>query len=52
MLFAVIIDILILFRIGAARYLKEQGKGWIFYLILIITSPAWIQLAAWIVFGH
>tara|TARA_B100000609_G_scaffold197469_1_gene194912 strand:+ start:789 stop:1091 length:303 start_codon:yes stop_codon:yes gene_type:complete len=50
--FAIVFDVLIVLRIILAKILKQRDKGWIFYLIMIYTSPLWIELAAWIVFTH
>ncbi len=39
-------DLLILLRTFAAMILRERGKGWLFYTILLYLSPIWIQVAA------
>ena len=50
--FAYAFDGLILFRIFVARACREKGKGWLFYVILCYTSPAWIEGAAYILLGR
>ena len=52
MKFAVIIDVLILIRIITAHIRKEKDKGWIFYTVLLLSSPIWIHILSWIVNGH
>ncbi|MHC4388267.1 MAG: hypothetical protein ACYSX1_06635 [Planctomycetota bacterium] len=49
--FALVFDALILARIVVAKLRKEKGKGWLFYAILLYTSPAWIELGTWILVG-
>lgn len=51
MKFALAFDGLVLLRIGMAKLLKETGKGWVFYVALLYSSPAWIHLVALIVLG-
>ena len=50
--FAIVIDVLILIRIIYAKIRHEKGRGWIFYTILLLTSPIWINLLSWIITGH
>jgi hypothetical protein len=50
--FAYILDALVLLRIGGAYIRHETGSGWRFYAGLLVTSPLWIQAAAWVVFGE
>ena len=52
MRFAIVLDILILIRIGIARIINEKGKGWIFYAILAITSPILIDFLSWLRTGQ
>ena len=40
--FAGLFDLFILCRIFIARMMSEQGNGWIFYLVLTLSSPLWI----------
>ena len=42
---------LVVLRIVIARLMREKGKGWIFYLVLLYSSPLWIEIAGWWVFG-
>jgi len=44
-------DLLVALRIGMARVIGETGRGWIFYAILIWTSPGWIEGLAILVHG-
>lgn len=41
---AIIIDVMVAVRIIVARIRHEQGKGWIFYIVLLYSSPMWIRL--------
>jgi len=41
--FALVFDGLILIRILLARHRKERNSGWVFYTILCLSSPAWIE---------
>jgi hypothetical protein len=41
---ALAFDGLLAARILAARLLREKGRGWLFYGIVCLTSPAWISL--------
>jgi hypothetical protein len=50
MTFAGILDILILSRCIVAHSRKETGSGWLFYAVLIATSPAWIEAGTWMIF--
>ena len=49
---AYLIDTLVIGRMAIARFRHEKGKGWIFYTVLLYTSPLWIEGASWIVFGR
>jgi hypothetical protein len=49
--FALILDGLVLLRIGIARLLREIGRGWVFYAALLYLSPLWIHLAFLAVLG-
>ncbi|MCP4352025.1 MAG: hypothetical protein GY795_41710 [Desulfobacterales bacterium] len=49
---AFVFDGLVVMRIIAAKLLEQKGKGWIFYAVLIYTSPLWIELASRIMIGH
>ena len=49
--FALVFDGLVLLRIGIARLWRETGKGWLFYVILLYSSPVWISVASGIVLG-
>lgn len=42
--FALIFDGLIVLRLIVARLLKQKDRGWIFYAILLYSSPLWIEL--------
>lgn len=42
--FAMIFDGLMLLRISVAHLVHERGEGWLFYAILIYSSPLWIRL--------
>ncbi len=44
MLFAAVLDLLWGLRVGLACYRQERGRGWVFYALLILTSPLWINL--------
>jgi len=46
---ALILDGLILIRFVGARVFRERNRGWVFYVILCVTSPLWIELAFWVV---
>jgi len=48
--FGGVFDILILCRIIIANVLNEQGKGWIFYLVLTLTSAIWITVLVHLLF--
>ena len=39
---------LVVVRIAVARIIREKGKGWVFYTILIYSSPLWIEAASWV----
>ena len=52
MRFAIVLDLLILIRIGIARIIREKGQGWIFYAILAITSPILIDFLSWLRTGQ
>jgi hypothetical protein len=49
--FAYILDVLILFRIGAAYFFHDTGAGWKFYAWLLWTSTLWIEGITYLVFG-
>jgi hypothetical protein len=49
--FGWVIDLLVAIRIAVAYLRKETGRGWLFYVVLLYTSPVWITLVAWIVLG-
>lgn len=49
--FAYAFDVLVLIRVAAARACCETGKGWLFYVVLCYTSPAWIEGVAYLVLG-
>lgn len=48
---AFLFDGLIVLRIIVAKLLKQKDKGWIFYAILIYSSPVWMYLLTRIMFG-
>jgi hypothetical protein len=52
MALAFIFDGLVIVRVLIARGMREQGRGWIFYLILIYTSPLWIKGLVWAFTGE
>lgn len=41
---ALVYDGLVLVRIAVARLRQETGRGWIFYVVLLYTSPVWMML--------
>ena len=41
--FSWMFDGLVLMRILVALVLNEHGRGWLFYMILLYTSPIWIS---------
>lgn len=49
--FALVFDGLVILRIVAARLLNQKDKGWIFYMVLLYSSPLWIELASWLTIG-
>ena len=49
---ALIFLALVVVRIAVARIRREKGKGWVFYLILLYSSPLWIEAAGWLAFGR
>jgi SAM-dependent methyltransferase len=49
--YALAFDILIATRMLIAWLIGESNRGWIFYAVLTITSPLWIELASRIVIG-
>ncbi len=49
---ALIFDGLVVLRIIAAKLLKQKDKGWIFYTVLLYSSPLWIDLAIRIMIGR
>lgn len=50
--FGLVIDLLVLLRLTVAKNEKETGKVWIFYLLLLLTSPIWIELIFMLLGGH
>ncbi len=50
-LFAVCFDALIVARTWIAWHFKEKNKAWIFYLILMYSSPIWIWLLSFVNFA-
>ncbi|GAG03113.1 unnamed protein product, partial [marine sediment metagenome] len=42
--FAFVFDGLIVLRIYVALWVRQKGKGWIFYAVLLYSSPFWIAL--------
>jgi hypothetical protein len=44
-------DGLMVLRIIVVKLLKQKDKGWIFYMILIYSSPVWIRLLAAVLIG-
>ena len=49
--FAYAFDALVLVRVLIAHVCHETGKGWLFYVVLCYTSPAWIEGVAYLVLG-
>jgi hypothetical protein len=43
-----IFGLLYLVRVAWARWRRETGRGWIFYAVLMWTSPAWLRVGLWI----
>jgi len=52
MAMATTFDGLVVLRIIAAKMLQQKDKGWIFYVVLLYSSPLWIELASWITIGR
>lgn len=50
-IFAYMLDALILLRIGVAYFCREKDGGWKFYAWLLGTSPIWINAIAYLFFG-
>ena len=50
--FALAVDLLVLLRLTVAKSEKEIGKVWIFYLLLLLTSPIWIEVLVLFLGGH
>lgn len=49
---AFVFDAMVLGRILVAYYKKEQGRGWIFYSVLLYSSAFWIEGVTYAVFGE
>src|SRR5438128_1964516 len=49
--FALVIDALVGVRVLIAYIIRERGRGWIFYTVLLYTSPGWIAVLSRIVLG-
>jgi len=52
MTFALTLDLLIASRVGVAYLTRESDIGLRFYAWLLITSPAWITVAAYLMTGE
>ena len=50
-MFAYVLDVLILLRIGVAYFCREKCGGWKFYVWLLYTSPIWINGVAYMLTG-
>ena len=51
--FALAFDALVLLRMLLARHRHETGKDWIFYAVLCLSSPLWIEgLTRLVLGGH
>lgn len=48
---AMTIDALVIVRATVAYIIRERGSGWIFYLVLLYSSTAWIMIASRILLG-
>ena len=44
-------DGLVLLRMLIAHRLHEKGSGWVFYVVLCYTSPAWVEGLTYLVLG-
>lgn len=49
---ALALDLFVAGRAGIAYLVGERGNGWQFYALLVLTSPAWITVAAYLVLGE
>ena len=52
MTFAFCFDGLVLLRMLVAYFLRETGRGWIFYAVLCYTSAGWIEGITYLVWRH
>lgn len=50
--FAGIVDLLIAIRLLAGWLFRETGRGWVYYYVVLLTSPLWAHLAFWYVIGR
>jgi hypothetical protein len=48
---ACVFDALVALRFIAAWALRQRDRGWIFYLVLLYSSPIWITATAWMITG-
>lgn len=48
---ALVFDALVAVRVLVARLTREQGRGWIFYTVMLYTSAGWITVLARLVLG-
>ena len=51
MTYTFVLDVLVALRILVAFLIRERGRGWIFYAVLMYTSAGWIEIVSRIVLG-
>ncbi|MBI9018576.1 MAG: hypothetical protein JEZ07_15090 [Phycisphaerae bacterium] len=49
---ALMIDLLVVIRLGTAYLRREKGKGWVFYSILCILSGLIVELGSMVFVNH
>ncbi|MEN9361097.1 MAG: hypothetical protein RL095_2632 [Verrucomicrobiota bacterium] len=52
MALAFAIDMLVLLRFAVGWHRREQGRWWMFYCALLLSSPLWIEALAMIFCHH
>jgi hypothetical protein len=48
---ALVVDALVVVRALVAYIIRERGRGWIFYAVLLYSSTGWIMVASRIALG-
>ena len=48
---ALVFDGLVAVRVLVARLTREQGRGWIFYSVMLYTSVGWVTVLARLILG-